>query len=200
MVKRIIFDVDNTLIPWKDEYNQAIVLAYKDYKINITEEELNDFVDVLHNYESTHSTYNKELMTNYFNKNYTHGMPVDYIEHWLKYLTKMTPIKDDELKNTLEYLSSKYSLAVLTNWYAEGQKARLNNIDVDKYFDDFYGGENFMKPAEEAFLTAKGEYEVEECLMVGDSDKFDLIIPQKLGMQTYKVENSNDVYKLKEML
>ena len=208
MIKRIIFDLDNTLIQWKNEYDQAIVLAYKDCNIDITEEELKEFVDVLHDYENTHTNFNKELMMNFFNKNYKYGMPVGYIDRWIQHLKSMTPDKDEKLVSTLEYLSKKYSLVVLTNWYREAQEGRLKNLNVYKYFDYLYDGEEYMKPSKEAFIKAQGEYNANECLMIGDNIEIDLSVPKSMGMRTILITNKDIDYeekidnlnKLKEML
>ena len=208
MIKRIIFDVDNTLIPWEKEYDQAIVKAYKDFNININEEELKDFILVLHAYENTHSNFNRKLMMNYFNKNYKHGMPLGYIDRWLFHLKTMTPSDNALLVSTLEYLSKKYSLVVLTNWYHEGQADRLNNMDILKYFDHIYGGEKYMKPIKEAFVLAQGDYDASECVMIGDNIEIDLSVPKSMGMRTILVTNKDieyeekidDINKLKEML
>ena len=40
MIKRVIFDIDNTLIPWKKEYDDEIYKALKEMKIEYTEEEV----------------------------------------------------------------------------------------------------------------------------------------------------------------
>ena len=40
MIKRVIFDIDNTLIPWKKEYDDEIYKALKEMKREYTEEEV----------------------------------------------------------------------------------------------------------------------------------------------------------------
>ena len=39
MIKRVIFDIDNTLIDWKEEYNQEINKVLDELKIQYTEDE-----------------------------------------------------------------------------------------------------------------------------------------------------------------
>ena len=39
-IKRIIFDLDNTLIPWSNEYLEAVKKAVKEYNISKTYEEM----------------------------------------------------------------------------------------------------------------------------------------------------------------
>lgn len=207
MIKRIIFDLDNTLIPWKKEYDQAIVKAYKDFNIDITSEELEEFIKVLRAYENEYSKFDKELMIKHFNKNYKYGMPVNYIDRWMCYLKDMAFV-NEELVSTLEYLSSKYSLVVLTNWFHESQEERLKNAGIYKYFDCLYDGEEYMKPIKEAFILAQGDYDASECVMIGDNVEIDLVVPKSMGMRTILVTNKDieyeekidDINKLKEML
>ena len=39
MIKRVIFDIDNTLMPWKKEYDNEIGIVLKELGIEYTEEE-----------------------------------------------------------------------------------------------------------------------------------------------------------------
>ncbi len=51
MIKRIIFDLDNTLIPWNKDWNVYIKKAFEFFNINITEEEHIALLNTVANYE-----------------------------------------------------------------------------------------------------------------------------------------------------
>ena len=40
MIKRVIFDIDNTLIPWESEYDKEIEKTLDELNIQYTEQEL----------------------------------------------------------------------------------------------------------------------------------------------------------------
>lgn len=58
MLKRIIFDVDNTLIQWKDEYYKKINKPFEELKISYTKEDLLNVVKAIDNYEKNYEYFN----------------------------------------------------------------------------------------------------------------------------------------------
>lgn len=203
-VKRIIFDLDNTLIPWKSEYLWAFKQALKDFKLNINPELQGNFIEA---YEYTHERYDREAMATYFNEVFHTNINVDFINAWINYLGGMSE-KDQKLKQFLQELSKEYELAVLTNWFAITQFNRLKNAGIVQYFKTIHGGEKYMKPSKESFLNATGFYHPEECMMVGDRYEIDLKGAIEVGMQPVlvsinrmpKVETIENIYELKRVL
>ena len=65
MIKKIIFDLDNTLIIWKDEYLEALRKTLKKYNINEDANYVNDIID---SYEDYYDKYDKEKMLEIINK------------------------------------------------------------------------------------------------------------------------------------
>ena len=59
MIKRIIFDIDNTLIPWKEEYNQEINKALEEFKIPYTEDDAKNISKAFFEYENVYFTFEK---------------------------------------------------------------------------------------------------------------------------------------------
>ena len=57
MIKRIIFDLDNTLILWKKEYNYEINKALEKLNIPYTEEEANQISIAFDEYENAYLTF-----------------------------------------------------------------------------------------------------------------------------------------------
>ena len=115
---------------------------------------------------------------------------------------------NDDTSDVLDYLSKKYTLVVLTNWYTDAQKGRLRYHGLDKYFKNIYGCEYGIKPNKEFFDLARENDNYDECVMIGDSLSSDINPAKALGMKTIYIskdnENTestiNDIRKLKDIL
>lgn len=178
MIKRIIFDLDNTLIMWKPEYVKALVNTIKKYNINESEFDINDLID---NYEEYFDKYDKEVLLNYINKNIDSEIDMNFIDDFLYNIGFMSE-ENKNVIDTLEYLGKKYELVVLTNWFRNPQINRLKNAKIYKYFKEVYGGEDIIKPNKQAFYNACGNYKHEECLMIGDNYNIDILGAYNAGL------------------
>lgn len=168
-IKRIIFDLDDTLIIWKKEYIKALQQAIEEYKIPYDAETIdNTTLD----YEKYYSKYTIENFLNHTKINHNLELTQEFLEKWLENLEKMSE-ENPEISDVLSYLSKKYELVVLTNWFQESQKKRLENARMSQYFLEIYGGDKYIKPDINSFKTAIGNHKPEECLMVGDNFKID---------------------------
>ena len=197
MIKKIIFDLDNTLIDWIDEFDYALRDTLIKYNIDFDYRILSKSID---EYDHISKVYNSYDLIDFLNNKYNLGITIDFINDWLKELgTKGSVSK--EVEELLKYLSSKYELVVLTNWESNCQKNRLKSAGIYKYFKDVYGGEVVKKPDEESFMQAIYPYDIKECIMVGDSLYFDIEPANKLGIKTYMVgKDIKSILDLKEML
>ena len=204
MLKKIIFDLDNTLIPWLDKYNIAAEHALDDFHIEIEDRSLSL---LQRGYQKELEYLTLENMTEYFNLLYKQNVSIDFTKRWLKYLGLQSSV-DDRLIDMLKYLSSKYELVILTNWFYSSQYERLKNAKIDMYFKEIISGEEIMKPSKEAFLKAVGSASAKDCLMVGDNYDIDIIPAKKLGIdvllvskyQKYPVKTIKNIYELRKML
>ena len=119
---------------------------------------------------------------------------------------------DPKMVELFEYLSSKYEIVLLTNWFLETQEKRLEKLGILKYFNETYGAENSkLKPNSDSYMQAIGSRKEYECMMIGDNIKIDLENARNLGLDTILVDlknknkdttykKINNLYKLKEML
>ena len=207
MIKRIIFDLDNTLIMWKNDYLNAIKETVDEYKIKDDYKYISSIID---EYDNQFNYYDKELMVDFINKNIKDKIDINFLNTFLSKFGYMSE-KDDKVIELLEYLSKKYELVVLTNWFKEPQENRLKHASIYKYFKDIYGGEEYMKPNSKAFIKACGEFKPNECLMIGDDYQKDIQGAYKAGLDViyfnYKNKENKNNYKeinkieeLKEML
>ena len=185
MIKRVIFDIDNTLIPWKKEYNDEIRKTLEDLKIMYTDKDLKQISQAFDEYESEYYTFDRKLMLDFINKYTKKQYPEEFIYNILARWSTCVPDKiEKEIKETLKYLKSKYELVILTDWYAEQQIKRLEKLDILKYFQKVYSAEKTKrKPFKEAFIQAIGEHKPEECIMIGDDLERDIRGALDAGLQ-----------------
>ena len=200
-IKRIIFDIDDTLIDWKEEYWNSINKTFEELNIEYSKKDIEKVKKAIDIYEDgRNETYNKEKMQKTIEDELEYKLPEDFMEVWMNYLGKCVPEKIDEnIFKTLEYLQEKYELVVLSNWLERSQMLRLKNAKLDKYFKEFYITEGIkMKPSKESFNIAKGDRIETECVMVGDNLKSDIKGAINAGMQAIYLNKKNNLIKMED--
>lgn len=200
MIKRVIFDMDNTLMPWKKEYDNEIGIVLKELGIEYTEEENKKIRKALIEYENNYYTFNTKLMIDFINKYTKKNYPEELIEKLMNKWSKCAPEKLPESTiKVLEYTKSKYEVVVLTDWYKEQQVKRLEKAKILKYFQEVYAAENTKrKPFKEASMQAIGENKPEECIVIGDDFQRDIEGALKAGLQAiyYNPNNTEQSKKI----
>ena len=106
MIKRVIFDIDNTLIDWKEEYNQEINKALDELKIQYTEDDCKKIGEAISDYEKDNYIFNLE--------NYSK------IEN-----------NENQLTNTQKM--NENSNIVINVWIITIKHEEENTTDVDEY-------------------------------------------------------------------
>ncbi len=195
MIKKIIFDLDDTLIDFNEKFLEMIQLSK--YKIN--KEESKKIEEVLFTYEKRHDKYSYQDMYEEINEVLNHKITKKQFLEILNNCKDLVPKKQDKkLIHTLEYLSKKYELVVLTNFFTEIQKSRLENYGILKYFSEVIGGDlEKCKPNFRSYAIACGFHSFDECLMIGDDLELDVIKPLSFGMDAiwYNKKNQDTKYK-----
>lgn len=208
MIKRIIFDVDNTLIMWSDKYLFALRNVLEELMPSYNEEQLLEIDGCIVAYEEEHDIYTKEAFVNYVNNKCNTQFGINFVDKLIVEQGNCYE-KDEELVSIIKYLKEKYDLVVLSNWFTETQKLRLQGIGILDYFTLVSGGdERVLKPNLNAFDVVTKGYKNEECLMIGDSLKHDIIPATELGIPCIWITNKTsneyktckDVYQLKKIL
>ena len=77
MIKRLIFDLDNTLIMWRDSYRVAIKNTVESYDIGI------DYLlidKVIEEYENYYNYYSKQNMVDLINKKFNLNVGLDFFD------------------------------------------------------------------------------------------------------------------------
>lgn len=185
MIKRVIFDLDDTLIMWKEEYWKALEDTFQYFQIDVSLLELLEIEKKINHYEDFYDIYNKENMKTLIESGFKRivTLPDSFIDVWEENLGYCAEEAEEGVKRTLTYLKQKYDLVVLTNWFRKSAILRLKKAGILSFFKEVYGAEKTKKPNKEAFLIACDEYFPEECVMIGDSLINDVSPAKNLGMK-----------------
>ncbi len=185
-IKRLIFDLDNTLILWIDDYTSALRETMEYFKVDYDYLDINTIVN---SQEELHEVMDKKELLNDINQACGLNLNMDFIDLLLENQKKLAIPNDKDLQVTLKYLSTKYEIVLLTNWYTDTQVGRLEIAGIAKYFKEFYGGDlGNIKPHPDSFLRAIGSNKIEQCIMIGDSDYHDIEGAIELGMPVIQVD------------
>ena len=199
MIKRVIFDIDNTLIPWKEEYYNEIKNVLEELNVEHIEQDYIEIKKALCEYENEYYTFDRKLIMNFINNYTKKNYPEEFIYKVTKKWANCVPEKiDANIIKLLEYLKTKYELVILTDWYGDQQTERLEKIDILKYFKKVYSAESTKrKPFKEAFMQAIGDNKPEECIMIGDNFERDIQGALNAGLQViwYNPNNKTEITK-----
>lgn len=198
MIKRLIFDLDDTLIPFRKEYMLRLYEVYLKYMDKEIPDLMHTMYLITEKYDATCIYYNKEDYLTLINKELGIHLDTDFMDDLLDTMSSFVMEEDKKISNTLEYLSSKYELVILTNWFRDVQIKRLEKLDILKYFKEIYTCDVIKrKPYDESYMTAKGKFETDACVMIGDSYIHDIKRAHELGFKTVYLTKNKD-NKIKE--
>lgn len=184
MIKRLVFDVDGTLISQCDYASAVTRMLTKLGKYS--DENAEKLLFGMMTYENHFKCYDKNLFIKYLSVVMGTKLSKKDIEILKEEFENCIPQNNEYLKNTIEKLSQKYELVVLTNFFTKIQKKRLDNMGIGQYFGNLYG-EDVIKPNPLAFLKACGNNKPSECVMIGDNIETDIKGAQNAGLKTILV-------------
>ncbi len=190
--KRLIFDIDGTILDY-NSYYPSIINLFNYMGISYNKEDIENYIKAMMQYEHSYNHFSKDTYLAYLLRetNIPLNMHlVDYFFSNIKYLVPYDTI-DRPTQETLDYLYSKYELVILTNYFKEVQVSRLEYLNMLKYFKEVYGPEQYRKPYKEAFLMASGPYKVHECVMIGDNLELDYMGAKNAGMDAILINPHN---------
>lgn len=195
--KRVIFDIDGTLIPMMD-FNKPFDDCLNDMNIRHDKTTLELFDKAAKTYERNFENYNFNDYYNYIKKTINIDINEEVIKRYFEYASKVVPSHVDKyVLDTLDYLKSKYDLVILTNYFVSVQLERIKLLGLDKYFSAIYGGEVYTKPNEEAFLISCGNYDPKECFYAGDNFESDIIGAYNAGIDSVLIDYNNEKENIK---
>ena len=114
---------------------------------------------------------------------------------------QIMPVLHEHVIHTFTRLKKqKKTIAIISNSMLRTIKAYLNKYELNKYVDFIYSRDDAgCKKNEEAYwknLIKKQKLKIDECLVIGDDKKQDIVIPMKLGFKTFLIENPADLKSL----
>lgn len=201
MIKRLIFDVDNTLIEWKSEYWSTLEKVFSELNIKYNKELSNNIIKAIDTYEDSNEYYSRQKMLEHINKIAKCNFDMNFLNIVLEKFQICVPNKDEKIINTLDYLSKKYELVILTNWFKDIQENRLKNFGILHFFSNVFAGETFkIKPNKESFIMAMQNRAPEECIMIGDSLKNDIQGAINVGIKAIYINKQANKEEKKEYI
>lgn len=187
-MKKIIFDLDNTLMMFNEDY-------YNDYSsvIDGTYEDGIKLYKSIGRYEKDRGLYNKKELVDFVNNdigtNYTNDtfnkLENVIATNWVKYIP-------DGTSDVLEYLYNRYELYVLTNWFSDNQKDRLKNAHLLKYFKEVIGADKVLpKPSTDGYKYIIGDTKLDDVIMIGDNVDIDIKGANDAGIKSILADYRN---------
>lgn len=122
----------------------------------------------------------------------------EYYENNISEKTILFP----DVKETLDYLDTKYEIHIITNGFNEVQYKKLEKSGLAKYFKEVITSEEAgcLKPNKDIFVYAlrKANASPYESLMIGDDITVDIIGAKSVGMDQVffnplKIENCEEI-------
>lgn len=191
MVKRIIFDIDYTLLKPNYDVEYQFLQQYVDKD--------NDYFiyhmgEILRVYETVNFKYELNGFLDYLNK-FSNGRVLDerFLKEWINFSSKVEKQDLSIVSDTLAYLQEKYELVVLSNWIREAQIKKLENTGLLHFFSEVYGGDSGLKPFYQSYMQVIGNHSPDECIMIGDNLALDVIGALNAGLQAIHYTNGKEV-------
>lgn len=195
-MKKIIFDLDNTLMMFDKKYINTYCDVLKNNNLDSSYYQALSLFESVGKYEMQGNKYNKQELLDFINKDLNRNYKLKLVDEILDIIGNcwINPVSL-ELVDTLKYLSTKYELYVLTNWFTESQTKRLDNVGILKYFKEVVGADIVNpKPAIEAFNYIIKDTNLKDCIMIGDNIDTDIKGALNVGIKTILYDYKN-IYK-----
>lgn len=214
--KKILFDLDNTLIDDNENRKYAIRKILKEMNKYLGEKQVEDFVKLDDKYWQDRAS--KKLKDPYefktieektkwvraqrfimFFKDISFEEAVEINDKYINYLKeKIIPIEG--AKEILEYLYNKnYEINIVTNGPTIPAKSKLEKTEISKYINLVFTAEEagFMKPHKEFFEKFYKRIEttkVDEMLIIGDELEKDVLggIENNIDTCWFNLKNSKN--------
>ena len=132
MIKRLIFDVDGTLITGVDFMDN--IKKTLDKLGIYSEDNVKLFLKGIKTYEQIYNNYNIKSYTKHLEHVLNNKLPENFVFIFWEELKNAIPPRNDKLIDTISELSQKYELVLLTNYFAISQLNRLNNMGIGRFF------------------------------------------------------------------
>lgn len=209
-MKKIIFDLDNTLLFLSDKWLNVYDKFKEKYSINVTSMELFNTIGTIEK-NNPNRIIDHEFFVNYINEKLSQNFDRKIGEIILEEYAKIPLLNIDIVNEVLKYLSCKYEIIAYTNWFTDNQIQRLKLNGLDQYFSKVYGWDVLpVKPSKNGIEKIINNDNIDDFIFIGDNIEADIIIPDNMGMKTIfynrkgivqnKYKEIKNINELKEML
>jgi len=183
MIKRVIFDLDDTIFVTNQKALKCIIKGLIINGIFPTKRMVKNLINSFAKYEETFPRYDKKTFIDFLNKEYGFHFSYQLFDTINDYFSKSNHVLNKNALEILKYLSTKYEVVALTNYIHSVQYNRLKGSDTLKYFKELYTGDDYLKPAKESYIASCNGYKPSECVIIGDDLLRDYLAPKKLGLK-----------------
>lgn len=209
-MKKIIFDLDNTLLFLSDKWLNVYDKFKEKYSLNVTSMELFNTIGTIEK-NNPNRIIDHEFFVNYINEKLSQNFDRKMGEIILEEYAKIPLLNIDIVNEVLKYLSCKYEIIAYTNWFTDNQIQRLKLNGLDQYFSKVYGWDVLpVKPSKNGIEKIINNDNIDDFIFIGDNIEADIIIPDNMGMKTIfynrkgivqnKYKEIKNINELKEML
>lgn len=199
-MKKIIFDINDTLIPFESGYQTSIIKTFTDLNTPYSIRDIQIINNSIEDYTKYFNLYDISIFKYFIEERLKKKLPKNFIETWFKNIGESIPYtKDIELIKLLTKLSKKYELSVFTNFFTEPQTEKLKNYEILSYFNDVLGTDECkVKPYIDGFITICDTYKPEECIYIGNNLEKEIKPAKSIGMNTLLYDPNNIYNSYKE--
>ncbi len=217
--KKLLFDLDNTLIDDNENRRYAMRKILNDRKEEVTDEKLENFIKLDDKYwkdtaegrikrpyefktlEEKTTWVRAQRFIMYFNCTFKEAVAIN--EKYIEYLkTNIIPINN--AKEVLDYLNKKqYEIYIVTNGPERPVKDKLNSIKANNYIKTIFTAEEagYMKPHKEffdKFFKKINTNKKDDMLIIGDELEKDVLGGIQNGIDSCwfnmkKLENNTNI-------
>ena len=192
MIKKIIFDVDNTLIKWDDSNWDIIIELLKLYG---SSDPFNDFKLVKEAYfesEENEIKMDEKILLKHLNNKLSVKVDLNFIDKVLTHWSKQAYKADIEVINLFKYLKDKYEIVIMTNAFYVVQRNRLDIMGLLPYINKIYSCDNNgLKPNKFSYMNVCGKQKPNNCVIIGDNIDLDYFYPIKYGLNAILFDEKN---------
>lgn len=194
--KKLIFDLDNTILDFRDTEEKALKKIITTYELPYTTETIQSYKEINHGLwqklEQGKITREKLFTSRFFLFLEKFGIEVDgeKVENMYRKALGEGFLMMDHAHEILTILKkSGYELYAGTNGVAKTQKQRLAGADLNHFFEDIFISEEIgvEKPDPQFFqyiFETLNSHNKEEYLMIGDSLTSDIKGAQNVGIDS----------------
>jgi putative hydrolase of the HAD superfamily len=206
-ISHVFFDLDHTL--WDFDKNSALTFE-KIFELNDIGTNLDEFLEVYVPINLNYwKLYREEKIDkaslrygrlndafNALNVEIKTSMIYKLSEDYIKYLSTFNHLFEGTIE-ILDYLKPKYNLHIITNGFKEVQQGKLNQANIDHYFQTVTNSEmvGVKKPNPKIFNHAltMAKATPENSIMIGDNYEADIMGALNLGFEAICFNYHNEI-------